>query len=574
MLSDGHDVHLQLLVVNDRTKDSPLDVNSADNPTLTTVPPPSPVARRALGIYYTPSASAEQIATWAIRTGSDVVLEPSFGGCSLLSAAVARLALLGSTVPERQLMGYDVDPHAFVHLSELLRGSDTSKFVHGDFLASLPQPDSVDAVVANPPFIGYRKLSVAQREAVRLWRQSANVSFSADAGLWAYFLIHCLGYLKQNGRVAFLLPGTVASADYAEDVLSYLRWHFQSVQVLNPAKRLFLTEGTAERAAVLLCEGFSRNRRERQSSIAWTLQHELSLPNVTGPIKQRTSVVPHAAAKARERALALLSNLHGRGRAVTLGLRAKPLIGEVLGDTNFFVKTAPQWAELGITPDELKPILRKLGNPGCGIALTADCVLAASFPQLLRPAIQKPSLRAIQYLNSYDEAQRQRNVTFAKRTVWWQVSYDSCAAAFIPSVSNQSVRIVLNEAGISCSNSVYKLIPIAPAWRGLPEVLASFSTLCQLSAELLCRTLGGGGLKLEPSDVRRLLLPLSVDTIGDGVAAELEAQISDALIKDNVDLARELADEAFLKQPGITSSSLEEMRRALQELRSRRLARR
>jgi hypothetical protein len=250
------------------------------------------------------------------------------------------------------------------------------------------------------------------------------------------------------------------------------------------------------------------------------------------------------------------------------------LIGEVLGDSNFFVKTAPQWAELGISPDELKPILRKLGDRGCGIALTKDCALAASFPQLLRPATQKPSLSATQYLASYDEARRQRNVTFAKRKVWWQVSYDSCAAAFIPSVSNQSVRMVLNEAGISCSNSLYKLIPIGPEWRGLPEVLASFSTLFQLSAELLCRTLGGGGLKLEPSDVRRLLLPMSVDTIGDDVAAELKAQISGALIQDNVDVTRELADEAFQVQSGMTLSSLEEMRETLWELRARRLERR
>lgn len=54
--------------------------------------------RRSLGIYYTPRNAADLLAAWAIRNPADTVLEPSFGGCSLLAAASDTLGLVLETV--------------------------------------------------------------------------------------------------------------------------------------------------------------------------------------------------------------------------------------------------------------------------------------------------------------------------------------------------------------------------------------------------------------------------------------------------------------------------------------------
>src|SRR5229473_3431623 len=78
----------------------------------------------ALDIYYTPNRVAEILARWAIRDENDTVLEPSFGGCALLEAAIARLLAVGCAEPGAQLSGFDVDPGAFAHLNTALAHRD------------------------------------------------------------------------------------------------------------------------------------------------------------------------------------------------------------------------------------------------------------------------------------------------------------------------------------------------------------------------------------------------------------------------------------------------------------------
>ena len=121
--------------------------------------------RRSLGIYYTPQSAAQVLAGWAIRGAKDTVLEPSFGGCAMLEAAVARLRALGCREPAAQLQGFDVDEGAFAYLRRLLGGLDRHpQFALGDFLMANPgAPGRVTAVLANPPFVSYHRMNVEQR---------------------------------------------------------------------------------------------------------------------------------------------------------------------------------------------------------------------------------------------------------------------------------------------------------------------------------------------------------------------------------------------------------------------------
>ena len=50
------------------------------------------------GGYYTPEKIAEFIATWAIRTKNDEILEPSCGDGSFISAIADRLHKMGNTM--------------------------------------------------------------------------------------------------------------------------------------------------------------------------------------------------------------------------------------------------------------------------------------------------------------------------------------------------------------------------------------------------------------------------------------------------------------------------------------------
>ncbi len=63
---------------------------------------------RLLGSYYTPDHTAEILAQWAIRSGHEVVLEPSAGAGALVRAALNRARQL-TTAPECRAIAFDID---------------------------------------------------------------------------------------------------------------------------------------------------------------------------------------------------------------------------------------------------------------------------------------------------------------------------------------------------------------------------------------------------------------------------------------------------------------------------------
>lgn len=213
--------------------------------------------RRNLGIYYTPRRAATLLANWAIRNASDYVLEPSFGGCALLGAAVERLKGLGCSTPSTQLCGFDVDPAALDHLKELFPNESVlDRFQLSDFLAVEAQQRDADVILANPPFVSYRQMTSAQREAIKRWRHRYSGGFSMESALWLYFLAHSLQFLKPGGRLAFVLPGSFLASHYAAPVRKRLEHLFKSVRVVEVNERLFASVGAQERACLLLAEAY------------------------------------------------------------------------------------------------------------------------------------------------------------------------------------------------------------------------------------------------------------------------------------------------------------------------------
>ncbi len=64
--------------------------------------------RRALGAYYTPADVASTLATWALQSNVGPVLDPSYGPCRFLTAALDVLRASGARHPA-DIHGIDID---------------------------------------------------------------------------------------------------------------------------------------------------------------------------------------------------------------------------------------------------------------------------------------------------------------------------------------------------------------------------------------------------------------------------------------------------------------------------------
>lgn len=545
-----------------------------DYPAAGTSPSYDPVdveRRRALGIYYTPNDAAKLLAEWAIRTPVDSVLEPSFGGCSFLAAAKDRLEALGAASPARQMFGYDVDPKAFVYLARTLTEQRTTNFRLQDFLKSRSTgKDLVTTALGNPPFVSYHRMNPDQRAVLDVWRGKNAAPFPKSASLWAYFLIHSLAFLKPDGRLAFILPSAFCTADYARPISNYLTQVFRRVLVFAVRDQLFLHAGARERTVVLLADRYRPDVSASQTKAEVHAVH--TLDELSSAIR---AIGRHGESHRIESICApgLDETIGNRNAFCELGEFASVSIGEVVGDTEFFVKPSHAWDALGIPSHYLYSIVTK-GKQLPGILLKKGDIKGrySVVPLLLRAEGKRLSKAVAKYLDSYPAHSRATNRTFQKRDPWHLTSYRTDAAAFIGSLSQLAPRMVLNQAKVSCANGLYQLRPLR-GMRWSPAIaVASLSTVWQVSAERTARSRGTGALKLEPSDAKRLLIPRTALEMSYADGRRLVSDVDRVYREHGFAAAARHVDYALLLQPKIlTHRQLTNLQDELRRLRGLRL---
>lgn len=535
-------------------------------------------AKRQHGVYYTPSQVAELLVVWAIRTKHDLILEPSFGGCAFLEASVNQLRKLGCETPGSQLSGFDIDPQAFVHLAKL----DSclcelgNRFIHGDFLSSSIDDLSgkkADVIVGNPPFVPYRRMNATQRKVIEDWSKSNTSAVNKDTSLWAYFLQHALQFLKPEGRMAWILPSSLLFVEYGHALRALVQRHFETSIFVDLQEQLFIDSGTRERTVLLFSEGFSDLPLQNSKTTTLTFSR---FSEVESHFAQTTPLIltrqnSRQQDEPLEKSAELIAEALAKTSYVTLGDISNVLIGDVIGDSSYFVNSQITWSSLGINADELLPLLTKSSQIS-GIHITSSTVSEMIEQEqkclLLHPNPAKLSKAAEEYLAAYPIAKRESNATFSRRSIWFLSSYFDTADLFFPSLSTIGPRIIVNSCKLACANSLYR-IHLDNEWRVAKYAIALFgaSSFAQLSAELIGGGMGEGALKLNPSHLKQLPIFSHLHDSGFDTY-DIFIKVDQLVAQGSLKEARKMADEWLA--PVLNEKVLAQMSSILEVVRMRR----
>lgn len=477
--------------------------------------------RRKLGAFYTPEKLSQILSNWAIRSSSDCVLEPSFGGCGFLQSARTALASLGCAEPRKQIYGCDVDPIAFEYLASVFDAPvDLERFVQVDFLSvHAPEnwPGQFEAILANPPYIPYQAIGTERRD------ELSNRAFEIDgvagrASLWAYFVAHAVSFLADNGRMAWVLPGAFLQAEYAAPIRQYLAGNFCRAAAFIVRERLFLDAGTDEETIVLLADG--HRKPGRNSGLV--LGEARSLAELSELISEWDREVWQGNNEAQRPATlsltaegkAQIAALKSNEFCASLGKVAKVQIGLVTGANSFFVLSESEREAAGLLASDCKKVLGKFQDAAGLVFTAADYakMLSRGGRGHLIDSFQRlPNIRIESYLETFPADRLATISTFKKRANWSEPDDRKLPDAFFPVMHHYGPRIVLNALQCPCTNTIHRLyfhVDLKPYQRKLVaiSILSSFS---QLSAELVGRRYGSGVLKHEPREAEKieLLLP-------------------------------------------------------------------
>lgn len=530
--------------------------------------------RRRLGIFYTPRSVAAPICNWAIRSASDTILDPSYGGCVFFAAAIERLNLLSSRDATRNLYGADVDPSAKRYLSLLGRRQRAlaDHFHEADFMTLRPSdfPSLFDSIIGNPPYVRHHKMT---KRAMRIAQKATSwCELPETSSYWAYFVLHATTFLRQGGRLGMVLPSALLTADYATAVWRHLLGSFRSVQVMLVRASVF---GDAEeRCIVLLADGFGGSCSAPTYLVVDTFDAlaQACSPSDNDPIPSLLAwPLPLLTQKQHAVWERVCSSVHVR----KLGELAKIRIGVVTGANDFFVLSRDKVQKFGLSRAPLQPVLsssrqlRTLAVHGSDLELLAKADIACLLLNV-RPTTR--SAAAQRYLSSRNGERIKTRFKCRSREPWFSIADTKVPDAFLTYVNHFSPRLVLNLADATSTNAIHRVW-----WNGAMTferkqlfALASLSSLFGISAELRGRSIGGGALKVEIGDAAELLVT-APNKIPRGVANACK-DASRSLELFDWEGARRVADEFVLgKVLRLSGKDIELLRAAHDRLRQVRI---
>ena len=453
-------------------------------------------AAKENGAYYTPDAVAAALVQWAVRSGSDTLLDPSCGDGRFIarhpnSVGVERDIAAAEAARERA-------PGALVHQADFFTWAErtTHRF---------------DCAAGNPPFIRYQTFKGdVRRRALNLCAELGS-PFSALTASWAPFLVVTASLLRPGGRMAFVVPASIGHAPYAAPLIEYLVPRFDVVRIVPIRRKLF--PRLSEDCWLLFADGYGGST----GAIHFAPIEHFGEFQVSGPAQVvsvdewrrdwNRRLRPYLLNRAER---ALYQDVARQPDSSRLGLTASVGIGYVTGDNEFFHLRPSEAARWGIPDEFLHPTVRN-GRvlPDC--TLSPDTIeewRRSDEPMLLLriPKDARLPSPVTEYLDSEKGRQARQTYKCRNRNPWYSVPDVRVPAFFLTYMSGVAPSLVKNSAEATCTNALHA---VHPRNGGDGDRLHNVwdSTFVQLSCEIEGHALGGGMLKLEPREAARVVVP-------------------------------------------------------------------
>jgi adenine-specific DNA methylase len=526
--------------------------------------------QKSLGAFYTGEPVARWIVKWAVRSPDDMVLDPSCGGGVFLLSASRCLDNRRNSSP--QIWGIDVDEEALRAASEQV--SDC-KLINSSFFSIKPgEIPRFDAVVGNPPFIRYQSFNGSSRSLALARAREAGVHLPQLSSSWAPFLVHAVSFLKRGGRLGMVVPVELAHAQYAREVLKFVASKFGRIQLSIFRKKLF--PDLSEDTGVLLCDEYENRCTWLSIAILRDIQDAenrsyLQQPvNLEAVLSGRTRLTHYLLApKARD----LYDALSENNQARRLGAAADVGIGYVTGCNDFFHLSLSECRQWRIPSTLRRPALLSLAGSFGALLRKVDWAKlrdgGAKAYLLAIPPLSKDKLpeAAREYLKFGEDLGVPERFKCRVREPWYSVPHVRVADVFLSYMSGQSPRLVGNRAGLVAPNTLH-LVRFDKGERAQPFIAGWYSSLTKLSCELEGHALGGGMLKLEPSEAERVLIPLPDRRDSPRLLSDLDG----LLRHKNEEAASDLADRIVLRRRlGLSASECSALRGAAAEMQDWRM---
>ena len=540
------------------------------------------------GGYYTSSEVAAWLCTWAIRKGSDQVLEPSCGDGAFLEAAAARFTHLGVPGPDiaDRLTGIEIIPAEANRATDRLRPTLGARakdvVIKSDFFGwwqDTVQPN-FDAVIGNPPFIRYQSFPEPHRARAMAMMGEQGLSPNRLTNIWVPFVVAATASLKPGGRMALVLPAELLQVTYAAQLRSFLTDRFTRIDIVA-CNELFFEKAEQEVVLLLadgaLAEASATNTCRVAMTEAATVAEIMKRKPATLLKAAQPKTIQHDNEKwlkyfltARE--IEFMRELRQTENTTPMVTHASVDVGVVTGKNEFFVLSGDQIEALGLEGYTIPLVSRSVQLKGTRLGKADWKTLSAAgnrvhLLNITSAQAGKLSSKLLRYIREGEEKEFHKGYKCSIRKPWYTVPSIWTPDGFMFRQIYDFPRMVLNNSGATSTDTIHRMKCKAEK----PErvIANTYTWLTAASAEIEGRSYGGGVLELEPTEAERLMMPAKLN----GAMSLIEA---DRLIRGGrLDTVLEENARIVLKgHMGLSSADSAILRDIWTKMRDRRMARR
>ena len=538
------------------------------------------------GGYYTSPQLAAWLSSWAIRSATDRVLEPSCGDGVFLEAAAGCLETVGPRVGggANQILGVEILEGEAAKARRRLEsryGAQAGKMVvSDDFFAWWKRIErrSFDAVVGNPPFIRYQSFPEPHRGRAMEIMKLLGLTPNRLTNIWVPFVAAVTASLRDGGRLALVLPAELLQVSYAAQLRSYLTDRFRSIHLVS-CNELFFSNAEQE-VILLLADGAHQPADESTCQV--TLTALATVAEIVGqPVAQllrdaSPKTIKHDSEKwlkyfLSNAEIGLMRALRASDQTTTLKTFADVNVGVVTGRNDFFVLRRSEADRFEILNYTVPLVSRSVHLKGAKIDSSDWRRLAKADERVhlldLEPLNGSKLTAALDvYIQRGEQMKVHQGYKCSIRSPWYAVPAVWKPDAFVFRQIYDFPRIVLNSADATATDTIHRM-----KCRANPKetVANTYTHLTAASAEIEGRSYGGGVLELEPTEATNLLMPAKLyDAMPVGKCDELIRQ-------DRLEDVLHHNDRAVLRaQVGLSARECAQLRAIWEKMRDRRLSRR
>lgn len=537
------------------------------------------------GGYYTPAPLAHWLASWAIQSRSDRVLEPSCGDGAFLDAAATRLMELGARPQEvvSQVIGVEFVPteaeKARTRLRAILGLAGNRIIETKDFFSwvSADEGDPVDSVLGNPPFIRYQAFPEPSRSRAMACMVDQGLKANKLTNIWVPFVVAATTKLRIGGRMALVLPAELLQVTYAAQLRSFLTQRFARLDVVACNELFF--DNAEQEVVLLLADGLLDGPAEQaKCRVALTEAHAVADLTTRKPLevlaKAAPKVVEHSDEKwlkyfLTSKEISLMREIRNGGIATPLKSHGQIDVGVVTGKNEFFVLSNEQVQQWGLADFVLPLVSRAAQMKGASLTVEEWEASAARGDRVYlldltgRELARLPH-RVRQYIGRGEELGHHKGYKCSIRDPWYAVPSIWTPDGFFFRQIYDFPRVVLNQAAATSTDTIHRFRAAEPE----KVVRHIYTHLTAASAEIEGRSYGGGVLELEPTEAERMLVPANLEgalPLGEVDRLVRAGRLAEVLLEN---------DRLVLMSAGLSRPDCSMLREIWTKMRDRRLVRR